>query len=200
MEALTAEREALRVARAARPHLLRDEKILTSWNGLMISALAVGGRVLAEPRYVAAAERAAAFVIGGRDGNGRLQRSWKDGRGSGPGFLEDEAFFTAGLLDVYEATFNRRWLAEALLHAECTESLFADEEHGGWFRTAGDHERLIAREKPSYDGAEPAGGSVALLNAVRMHTFTGDDRWRAIAGACTARLCAGACQAACGFA
>jgi uncharacterized protein YyaL (SSP411 family) len=180
-ERLAEAREMLRIARDERPHPLRDEKILTSWNGLMISALAVGGRVLAEPRYVAAAERAAAFLIGGRDRNGRLRRSWKEGQVSGLGFLEDEAFFAAGLLDVYEATFDRRWLAEAVRHAEQTESLFADEEHGGWFRTAADHEQLIAREKPSYDGAEPAGGSVALLNALRLHTISADDRWRTIA-------------------
>jgi uncharacterized protein len=180
-EALTSARQILRAAREARPHPLRDDKILTSWNGLMISALAVGGRVLAEPRYVAAAARAADFVRAELSKDGRLHRSWRDGQASGPGFLEDDAFFVAGLLDLYEATFDHRRLAEALTLAERTESLFADGESGGWFRTAGDHERLIAREKPNQDGAEPAGASVALLNALRLHTITGDDRWRRIA-------------------
>jgi uncharacterized protein YyaL (SSP411 family) len=180
-ETLASAREILRAAREARPHPSRDDKILTSWNGLMISAMAVGGRVLAEPRYVAAAARAADFVIAALGTDGRLHRSWKDGQSSGPGFLEDDAFFVAGLLDLYEATFDHRWLAEALTHAQRTESLFADGEHGGWFRTAGDHEKLIAREKPNQDSAEPAGGSVALLNVLRLHTISGDDRWRRVA-------------------
>jgi uncharacterized protein len=180
-ETLASAREILRAAREARPHPLRDDKILASWNGLMISALAVGGRVLAEPRYVAAAARAADFVNAELVKDGRLHRSWRDGQASGPGFLEDDAFFVAGLLDLYEATFDHRRLADALAHAERTETLFADGEYGGWFRTAVDHEKLIAREKPSQDGAEPAGASVALLNVLRLHTITGDDRWRRIA-------------------
>ena len=180
-EALAGAREILRTARAARPHPLRDEKILTAWNGLMISALAFAGRVLGESRYVAAAVRAADFILAEMRPAGRLQRSWKDGRSSGPGFLEDNAFFVAGLLDLYEATFDRRWLANALILADATERLFADIEGGGWFRSAGDHERLLAREKPSQDGAEPAGASVALLNVLRLHAITGDDAWRRIA-------------------
>jgi uncharacterized protein YyaL (SSP411 family) len=180
-EALASAREILRIAREARPHPLRDDKILASWNGLMISALAVGGRVLAEPRYVSAAARAADFVAEALCAGGRLRRSWKDGQTSGPGFLEDDAFYTAALLDLYEATFDARRLAQALTHAEQTEQLFADGENGGWFRTAGDHEQLIAREKPSYDGAEPSGASVALLDVLRLQTITGDDRWRRIA-------------------
>jgi uncharacterized protein YyaL (SSP411 family) len=180
-ESLAGAREILRAAREVRPHPLRDEKILTSWNGLMASALAVGGRVLAEPRYVAAAARAADFILATAGTDGRLRRSSKAGQTSGSGFLEDDAFFTAALLDLYEASFDGRRLAQALTQAERTESLFADNEYGGWFRTARDHERLIAREKPSHDGAEPAGASVALLNVLRLHTITGDDRWRRIA-------------------
>src|SRR5205085_11167426 len=82
--------------------------------------------------------------------------------------------------DLYEATFDRRGLATARELADETERLFADAA-GGWFMTADDHERLIAREKPAYDGAEPSGTSVALLNALRLATFTSDDRWRQIA-------------------
>jgi uncharacterized protein len=179
-EALANEREVLRVAREARPHPLRDDKVLTSWNGLMVSAMAVGGRIQSEPRYIAAAANAADFVLRELSKDGRLQRSWRDGRASGPGFLEDDAFFVAGLLDLYESTFDRRWLGEALALAQRTENLFADGERGGWFRSAGDHERLVAREKPTHDGAEPSGGSVALLNVLRIHTMTGGDRWRRI--------------------
>ena len=177
-EALANAREVLRAAREKRALPLRDEKILASWNGLMISALAFGGRALDEPRYVRAAGRAADFVLAAMCDDGRLQRSWKDGRTSGPGFLEDDAFFVASLLDLYEATFDSRWIAQALALAEQMERRFGDVENGGWFRTADDHEALVAREKPSQDGAEPAGASVALLNGLRLAALTGDDRWR----------------------
>jgi uncharacterized protein len=179
-EALTPEREILRVAREARPHPLRDDKVLTAWNGLMISALANAGRILAEPRYVDAAARAADFLLA-TSVDGRLQRSWKDGRVSGPGFLEDDAFFVAALLDLYEAKFDRNRLAQALTLAGGTEALFGDPENGGWFRSASDHEQLVAREKPNYDGAEPAGSSVAVRNALRLYTITAAEEHRTIA-------------------
>jgi len=178
--ALANARAALYAVRARRPPPLRDEKILAAWNGLAISAFAVAGRVLDEPRYVAAAARAASFVLDRMRPDGRLVRSWKEGRTGVAAFLDDQAFLTAGLLDLYEATFERRWLESALALADETERRFADPA-GGWFMTAGDHEKLIAREKPAYDGAEPSGSSVALLSVLRLHTFTSDDRWRAIA-------------------
>ncbi len=86
-----------------------------------------------------------------------------------------------GLLDLYEATLEPRWLAEAIALAEQGETLFADADAGGWFRSASDHEQLVAREKPGHDGAEPSGASVALLDALRIHAFTSDDRWRQVA-------------------
>ncbi|MES1165463.1 MAG: thioredoxin domain-containing protein [Verrucomicrobiota bacterium] len=185
--ALADARAALYAVRARRPPPLRDEKILAAWNGLAISGLAVAGRVLDEPRYVAAAARAANFVLGTMRVDGRLARSWKDGRTGAAGFLEDHAFLTAGLLDLFEATADRRWLESALSVGEETERLFADSA-GGWFMTAGDHERLIAREKPAYDGAEPSGTSVALLSVMRLATLTTDDRWRAVADRALASL------------
>jgi uncharacterized protein len=179
--ALAPARAKLYEVRARRVPPLRDEKILAAWNGLMISALAVGGRVLGEPRYVAAAGRAAAFVLDHMRPAGRLARSFKDGR-PGPGaFLDDHAFLAAGLLDLYEASFDRRWLEAALALSDEAERLYADAAHGGWFMTAGDAEKLLAREKPAYDGAEPSGTSVAILTALRLATLTGDDRWRQIA-------------------
>jgi hypothetical protein len=178
--ALAAARAQLYTARARRPPPLRDEKILAAWNGLAISAFAVAGRVLGEPRYLDAATRAADFVWSAMRPGGRLVRSWKDGRPGAAGFLDDQAFLTAGLLDLYEAGFDRRWLQAALDLGAETERRFADPT-GGWFMTADDHERLIAREKPIQDGAEPSGTSVALLSALRLHTFTGDDAWRTIA-------------------
>ena len=178
--ALAAARAQLYAARARRPPPLRDEKILAAWNGLAISAFAVAGRVLGEPRYIEAATRAADFVWTAMRPGGRLARSWKDGRPGAAGFLDDQAFLTAGLLDLYEAGFDRRWLQAALEMGAETERRFADPA-GGWFMIADDHERLIAREKPIQDGAEPSGTSVALLSALRLHTFTGEENWRALA-------------------
>jgi uncharacterized protein YyaL (SSP411 family) len=180
-EALAGARAKLYEARARRPPPLRDEKVLASWNGLMISAMAFGGRVLGEARYVEAAARAAGFVLDRMVVDGRLQRSWLGGAAGVPGFLEDHAFLAQGLVDLYEATFDVRWLEAALDLAGRTEALFGDPEGGGWFQTATDHERLLAREKPTHDGAEPSGASVALLVALRLGAFTADDRWRRIA-------------------
>jgi hypothetical protein len=180
--ALAPQRAKLYEVRARRVPPLRDEKILAAWNGLMISGFAVAGRVLGEPRYVAAAARAADFVLTKlRLGSGQLARSFKDGRPGPGGFLDDYAFLTAGLLDLFEAGGDARFLKGALALAQETESRFADAQHGGWFMTAGDHEALLAREKPAYDGAEPSGTSVAILSVLRLGAFTGDDKWRVIA-------------------
>ncbi len=113
-EALAPARAKLLQARQLRIPPLRDEKVLAGWNGLGISALAVGGRVLAEPRYTAAAARAAGFVLERMVKDGRLQRRWMDGEAGVPAFLEDHAFLAQGLLDLFEATFEPRWLAAAL--------------------------------------------------------------------------------------
>jgi uncharacterized protein YyaL (SSP411 family) len=192
--ALAPARAKLYDARARRVPPLRDEKVLAAWNGLMISGFAVAGRVLGEARYVAAAARAADFVLAHlrasapSGASGRLARSFKDGRPGPGGFLDDYAFMTAGLLDLYEAGFDRRHLEAALALADETERLFGDPTRGGWFMTSADHEALLAREKPAYDGAEPSGTSVALLNALRLATFTGDDRWRALAASAFASV------------
>jgi uncharacterized protein YyaL (SSP411 family) len=124
-----------------------------------------------------------------RDGD-RLRRSFTEdppasgtggSAGAAPGFLDDYAFVAAGLFDLYEATFDARWLREALALVDATQRHFGDEARGAWFMTSGDHEALLAREKPTYDGAEPSGTSIALRNAVRAYAFTGDERWRAVA-------------------
>jgi uncharacterized protein YyaL (SSP411 family) len=186
--ALAAARATLYQARSRRVPPLRDDKILAAWNGLMISGFAVGGRILGEARYVAAAARAADFVLAQMRRDGALMRSFKDGQAPHPGFLDDYAFLAAGLFDLYEASFDARWLREALALCDAVEQRFADAEHGGWFMTGGEHEKLIAREKPSYDGAEPSGSSVALRNALRALAFTGDDRWRVVAERAFANL------------
>jgi len=179
-EALAGARAKLQAAREKRVHPLRDEKVLAAWNGLAISAFAFGGRVLQERRYVDAAARAAGFLLEALRRDGRLVRSWRGGRTSGPGYLEDYAFLAQGLLDLFEATFDVRWLAEAVSLSDEVEARFAD-PRGGWFATAADHEKLLAREKPAHDGAEPSGASVAVLVALRLAAFTADDRFRAVA-------------------
>ncbi len=192
-EALAPQRAVLYEARRRRPAPLRDEKVLAGWNGLAISALAFGGRVLGEARHVEAAARAAEFVLGRMVKDGRLQRAWLAGDAGVPAFLEDHAFLVAGLLDLHEATFDPRWLEAAVDLFDRQESLFGDEA-GGWFQAARDHERLLAREKPTHDGAEPSGASVAVLNALRLHAFTTDERfWRS--GAAALRHYAGALEA-----
>jgi uncharacterized protein YyaL (SSP411 family) len=180
--ALAGARAKLLEVRRGRPAPRRDEKRIAGWNGLAISAFAFGGRVFGEPRWVEAAGRAARFVLGTMRSGGRLLRSHAAGR-AGPvgGFLADHAFVTQGLLDLYEATFEPRWLEEAIALADATEARFADAAGGGWFTTAADAERLIAREKPSRDGAEPSGASVATLNALRLAAFTVEPRWRRVA-------------------
>jgi uncharacterized protein len=161
------------------PH--RDEKMLSAWNGLAISALAVAGRVLGEARYVEAAARAADFVLRElRDPeHGGLARTHCEGKRSGPGFLADHALVVAGLLDLFESTSEPCWFDAACSLADDTERIFADPD-GGWFDTGPHHERLFAREKSTYDGAEPAGSSVALMNAARLAAFTDDERWREV--------------------
>jgi uncharacterized protein YyaL (SSP411 family) len=173
------QRRRLLELRARRVPPLRDDKVLAGWNGLAISALAFGGRVLAEPRFVAAAARAAEFVLGRMVKDGRLQRAWRAGEAGVPAFLDDHAFVAQGLLDLFEATFEPRWLAAATDLSERLERLFGDPERGGWFTTAADHEGLLVREKPTHDGAEPSGSSIAVMNALRLEAFTTDPRWRA---------------------
>ncbi len=169
-------RERLYRVRQRRPPPLRDEKILAAWNGLMISAFAQASFVLAEPGYGRRAARAADLVLRKLRKDGRLLRVYLDGRAEGPAFLEDYAFLIAGLLDLYEALPDPRWLREAVALQRVLDSHYADAAGGGYFKTADDHERLLAREKPSRDSAVPSGNSVAALNLLRLAEFTGDAR------------------------
>ena len=176
--AIVAAREKLYRARAPRPPPLRDEKILTSWNGLMISAHAQAALVLADDRYARRAERAADFLWKNLRRDGRLLRSYRAGRAGRNAYLDDYAFFIAALLDLYEVTGRPARLDQARSLQADLETHYEDSSAGGFFMTSNDHERLLAREKPNYDGAEPAGNSVAAMNLVRFHELTGDDRYR----------------------
>jgi uncharacterized protein len=171
-------RPQLYAARARRPPPLTDRKILTSWNGLMISAFARAGLALGRGDLVDRATRAADYLLRVHRASGRLARSSMDGVARHAGLLEDHAFLAAGLVDLFQATGEPRWLAEAeRLHDEL-EARFADRQNGGFFRTPSDGEELLAREKPAYDGAEPTGNSVAALTLLRLEALTGTARWR----------------------
>ncbi len=175
---LATAREALYQARLQRPAPFRDEKILTAWNGLMISAFAKAGFALGDDDYTQAAKTAANFILERLYRDGRLYRSYKDGKAHHNAYLDDYAFLTTALLDLYEATFELPWLQRAIVLDRTLERFYEDKQHGGFFMTSNDHETLLAREKPTYDGAEPSGNSVTVLNLLRLHEFTTDDRYR----------------------
>ncbi len=171
-------RDKLYEARAKRIPPLTDRKILPSWNGLMISALARAGFVLGDADYVSRAERAARFVLSEMKQSKRLKRSWLEGSAGGDGFLDDYTFMIAALVDLYEVTFDVEWLKEAIALQSVLDEGFWDSAVGGYYLTPSSGEKLLAREKPSYDGAEPSGNSVALLNLLRLAELTTDDSFR----------------------
>lgn len=171
-------RERLYQWRNRKPRPLRDEKILTAWNGLMISAHARAGLIFGEPRYVDRGVKAAQFILTNLFIKNRLYRSYKENQAKQIAYLEDYAFFMAALLDLYEATHDIQWLKKAIQLDEILARNFEDKEDGGFFMTSIDHEKMIAREKPNYDGAEPSGNSVAVLNLLRLGEFTLKDRYR----------------------
>ncbi len=158
-----------------RPH--RDDKVIVGWNGLMISALAYGGAALEEKKYIGAAEKAAEFVLTALRRNGRLARYYRQTQVVGLGFLDDYAFMIMGLLDLYEATFDDRWLAEAGELAEQMIELFGDQKSGAFYLTGEDAERLIVRSKPNYDGAVPNGNSVAAFVLLKLGRLTMDQQF-----------------------
>jgi uncharacterized protein len=155
-----------------------DDKRLTSWNALMISALAEAGAVLERPDYLEAATDAAEFVLGSlRDEDGRLLRTWKDGQGRLNAYLEDHAFLLEALLTLYESSFEPRRFAEAVALADTTIARFGDEQHGGFFETSSDHERLLARRKDLEDHPIPSGNASAAYGMLRLGALTGEQRY-----------------------
>jgi uncharacterized protein YyaL (SSP411 family) len=163
-----------------RPH--RDDKVIAAWNGLMISSLAYGGAVLQEEKYIRVAERAAKFILATLHKRGRLRRYYRDGRVVELAFLDDYAFTIMGLLDLYEASFEAKWLLEAKMLTEEMIELFADNEQGGFFLTGKDSEKLIARTKPSSDGAIPSGNSIAVLALLKLGRLTMSQQFTEQAG------------------
>jgi uncharacterized protein len=164
--------------RSKRPQPLRDDKILTAWNGLMISAYARAWLVLNKPAYIERAVAAAQFVFQKLMVKNRLYRSFKDNQARHKGYLDDYAFMISALLDLYEATQDIDWFEKAQNLDKDLAKNFEDTQSGGFYMTGSDTERLIARAKPNYDGAEPSGNSVMLLNLLRLNTYTFDDAYR----------------------
>ncbi len=165
--------------RNKRPRPYLDDKILVDWNGLMISSLAFGSKVLQDPKYSQAAEKAAQFIekhLITKDDH--LKHRYRDGDGSIEGMIEDYAFFIHGLLDLYETTFEVNYLKQALRLATNMIDLFWDEENGGFYFTADGAEELLFRSKEIYDGAVPSGNSFAALDLVRLYHLTLDDQWK----------------------
>ena len=175
-------RERIRAALlAARDERIRpgvDDKRLTAWNGLMIRALAEAGAVLEREDYLAAARRAAAFVLDEmRDRDGRLLRTYNAGEAKLNAYLEDHAFMLEALLTLYESTFEPRWFAAARELADDIVERFGDPERGGFFQTSSDHERLVARRKEIDDAPIPSGQSSAAFGLLRLAALTGEARY-----------------------
>ncbi len=167
--------EKLRLVRTKRPRPHLDDKIITAWNGLMISALAQGARLLGDKSYLVAATRAAEFIRSELydEKTDTLYRSWRERRSAITGFAEDHAFLIQGLLDLYEAGFDIRWLQWAERLQSAMDTLFVDPAHGGYFNSRADDPNVIVRLKEDHDGAEPSANSVAALNLLRLDWMMG---------------------------
>lgn len=165
--------------RLTRAKLHKDDKALTSWNGLMIAALAKAFRVLGDRDYLLAAQRARAFIMEKlTTPDGRLWLRWRDGDAAHPGQLDDYAFYAWALLELYAADFDAACLREAARLMDQVQERFQDKKRGGFFLTAQDAEQLIARPKEDYDGALPSGNSVAGFVLTRLWKLTGEEKWR----------------------
>ena len=168
-------RRELFEARAKRPRPHRDDKVITAWNGLMISAFARAAQVLSEPDYLLAATRAADFARDCLTRQGILVRSFREGASNVEGFADDYAFLIQGLLDLYETSFDIAWLLQAVELQAKQDELFADQELGGYFSVRADAPHILLRMKEDYDGAEPSPNSIAALNLLRLSRMTGDE-------------------------
>lgn len=167
-------REKLYRRRLQRIRPLRDDKILTDWNGLMIAAMARAAFVFEDPLFLQAAGDAVSFILGNlRDARGRLLHRWRDGEAAMPASVDDYAFVIWGLIEAYEAVFDGELLQVALSLQEEQNASFWDRESGGYYFTPEDGEPLLIRQKESYDGAIPSGNAVAMLNLLRLARLTG---------------------------
>jgi uncharacterized protein YyaL (SSP411 family) len=177
---LAATRETAMEARSHRPPPPRDDKAVTTWNAMMISALARASETFEEPRYLAAAEATANFIESHLvdTKTGRLKRSWRDGVNSGDAFLDDYTSVIAAYIDLYQADFAVKWLERAVKLQEMQDTLFEDPKQGGYFDSTPDA-ALLTRTRDAYDGAEPSPNSAAAMNLLRLAHISGREEWRA---------------------
>ncbi len=163
--------------RRIRPGL--DDKVLTSWNALMIIAMARGYRILGEERFLESARRAARFILDHMIVEGRLLATYREGRARFHAYLDDYAYLIGGLVELYESDFDIAWLDHARNLAEDLERLFWDQNQGGFFFTGADHESLLVRTKTGFDGAIPAGNAVAATYLQKLASYTGEESFSA---------------------
>jgi uncharacterized protein YyaL (SSP411 family) len=175
---LTQSREKLFATRAQRPRPHLDDKIISAWNGLMISAYARAAQVIDEPRYLEIATRSANFVRTKLYDPSRkiLYRSYREGRSNIEGFADDYAMVIQGLLDLYQASFDVECLKFAIQLQEIQDRLFFDEKNGGYFSNSGRDKSVFVRMKDDNDGAEPAASSIAALNLLRLSQIYDDPK------------------------
>jgi uncharacterized protein len=176
-------RRVLLQARSLRPRPLRDDKVLTAWNGMMIGACARAAAVLDEPAYSDAAIRAANFVLTRLydPQTGVLLRRWRDGQALHRAHLEDHMFLANGLLELHASTGDPVWMGKAVTLAEHALEIFRDDAAGGFFDTDGTDGTVLVRMKERHDGAEPSGNAVAASVFVRLAVLTGKEKWRVAA-------------------
>ena len=175
--AIARARPLLLEERERRVHPARDEKVLSAWNGLMMRSFAEAASILRREDYLKAAEANASFLLRELRQDGRLLRTYKDGRASLKGYLEDYAFVADGLLALYEAGFDRRWLDRARSLADDMVELFRDGDQDGFYDTGEDHEALIVRPRDLFDNATPCGSSVAVDVLLHLSVLTGDGEY-----------------------
>ena len=182
-EKLSDLRKKLFAVRKKRIHPHKDDKILTSWNGLVIAALARAGRVIQKQCYLDAAKKAVQFLEEKltRKKDGRLLARYRDGEAKYLGYLDDYAFYTWGLIELYEATWEPEYLQQAIDLTQAMIDLFWDQHANGFFFYGKDGEQLLVRQKEIYDGALPSGNAVAALNLMRLAAFTMDETIQKIA-------------------
>ena len=185
---LEAARDRMRAARERRVRPHRDEKVIAGWNGLMLRAIAEAGRVLDRPDLVSTAEANARFLLSTLRSGDRMRRSYKDGRATATGYLEDQAAVADGLLSLYEATFNPAWLDEARRLVREMIAAFWDESSASFFDTARDQEPLVVRPQDVTDNPIPSGTSMAVDVLLRGGTLLGEESWIAIARSTLERL------------
>lgn len=166
-------RDKLFKYREKRVHPHKDDKILTSWNGLMIAAMALAGRILNNSKYTLAAKKSVDFIYKNliRE-DGRILARYREGEASFLGYADDYAFLIWGLIELYETTYNPEYLKNALELNESFLEMFWDDENGGFFLYGKDSEKLIIRPKEIYDGPTPCGNSAAVLNLIRLSYLT----------------------------